>query len=413
MSSDLDEDVRVVARGLPVEDGRLAVVVKGDGRGGVLIGGKSADASQLASLIRGRVRGNRSIRLYDAQGASEGFAQALDRALGVEVIWAPGNVFGPEANGWYLDDLLMMRPEFNVTWNTTRRDDSPPGQSPSDGPLPPAASEPRDSGMSEQVLGSGVAEIPAGIMMSPSDMDEDLRAAARHLPVEDGRLAVVVKGDGRGGILIGGESANASQLAILIRRSVYGQRSIRLYACGVSEEFAQALDEASGVEVIWTRGIVWFGPETNGFASTVSGWYLDELFMLRPDFSQGAWETTRSGEWPRGQSPSDVSLPSGLPGLSPHWVHHLKLAAPEDQAAGRSGESSAAAELSELIGNANAGLDSMREQGLPVDQLMVEVQSSMGALGGHEGLRNVMAHHILSHPGDGEGTVELNRKLRE
>ncbi|WP_395474750.1 hypothetical protein [Saccharopolyspora spinosa] len=321
MSSDLDEDVRVVARGLPVEDGRLAVVVKGDGRGGVLIGGKSADASQLASLIRGRVRGNRSIRLYDAQGASEGFAQALDRALGVEVIWAPGNVFGPEANGWYLDDLLMMRPEFNVTWNTTRRDDSPPGQSPSDGPLPPAASEPRDSGMSEQVLGSGVAEIPAGIMMSPSDMDEDLRAAARHLPVEDGRLAVVVKGDGRGGILIGGESANASQLAILIRRSVYGQRSIRLYACGVSEEFAQALDEASGVEVIWTRGIVWFGPETNGFASTVSGWYLDELFMLRPDFSQGAWETTRSGEWPRGQSPSDVSLPSGLPGLSPHWVH--------------------------------------------------------------------------------------------
>ncbi len=94
-------------------------------------------------------------------------------------------------------------------------------------------------------------------------------------------------------------------------------------------------------------------------------------------------------------------------------LHHLKLAAPEDQAAGRSGESSAAAELSELIGNANAGLDSMREQGLPVDQLMVEVQSSMGALGGHEGLRNVMAHHILSHPGDGEGTVELNRKLRE
>ncbi|MGW3473749.1 hypothetical protein ACWDKQ_36135, partial [Saccharopolyspora sp. NPDC000995] len=175
--------------------------------------------------------------------------------------------------------------------------------------------------MSEQVLASGVVGIPAGIMMSPFDLGEELIAVARNLPVEDGVLAVVVKGDGRGGVLIGGESANASQLATLIRRRAYGKRAIRLYACGVSEEFAQALDEASGAEVFWTRDIVWFGPETNGFASMVSGWYLDELFMLRPDYSQGAWETTRRGEWPSGQGPSDVSLPPGLPGLSPHWVH--------------------------------------------------------------------------------------------
>ncbi|MGW3473774.1 hypothetical protein ACWDKQ_36275, partial [Saccharopolyspora sp. NPDC000995] len=175
--------------------------------------------------------------------------------------------------------------------------------------------------MSEQVLASGVVGIPAGIMMSPSDLGEELIAVARNLPVEDGVLAVVAKGDGRGGVLIGGESANAWDLASLIRGRMYGKRAIRLYACGVSEEFAQALDEASGVEVLWTRGIVWFGPETNGFASMVSGGYLDELFMLRPDYSQGAWETTRRGEWPSGQGPSDVSLPPGLPGLSPQWVH--------------------------------------------------------------------------------------------
>ncbi|WP_395474254.1 hypothetical protein [Saccharopolyspora spinosa] len=190
-----------------------------------------------------------------------------------------------------------------------------------DVPLPSAVSALRDSGVSEQAVGWDVAEIPAGIAVSPSDLGEDLRVVTRGLPVEDGVLAVVVKGDGRGGVLIGGESADAQQLAGLVRSEMGGQRSIRLYACGVSEEFAQALDEASGVEVIWTRGIVWFGPETTPFASMVGGWHLDEHSMMRPDYSQGAWETTRSGEWPRGQSPSDVSLPSGLPGLSPHWVH--------------------------------------------------------------------------------------------
>ncbi|MGW3473634.1 hypothetical protein ACWDKQ_35525, partial [Saccharopolyspora sp. NPDC000995] len=69
--------------------------------------------------------------------------------------------------------------------------------------------------------------------------------------------------------------------------------------------------------------------------------------------------------------------------------------------------------MSELIANANAGLEGMREQGLPVDELLVKVQSSMGAFGGHDGLRNVMAHHILSHPGDDAGTLAWDRKLRE
>ncbi|WP_190812992.1 WXG100-like domain-containing protein [Saccharopolyspora pogona] len=293
MSSDLDEDVRAVARVLPVEDGVLAVVVKGDGRGGVLIGGESADAQQLASLIRPGMVGRRAIRLYAGE-VSEEFAQVLDGALDAEVIWTPDMVFGPETNVF-------------GTWNTTRRDDSPPEQPPSDVP--------------EQVLGPGVAEIQAGIMVSPSDLGEELLAVASGLPVEDGVLAVVVKGDGRGGVLIGGESADAQQLAGLIRSRMGGRRAIRLYACGVSEEFAQVLDGASGVEVLWTRGIVWFGPETQPFASMVGGWYLDEHSTMRPDYSQGVWETTRRGQWPSGQGPSDVSLPPGLPGLSPNWVH--------------------------------------------------------------------------------------------
>ncbi|MEV5542341.1 protein-glutamine glutaminase family protein [Saccharopolyspora shandongensis] len=280
MSSDLDEDVRAVARGFPVEDGRLAVWLKGNGHGGVLIGGESVDAWKLASLIRARMVGKRSIRLYAGE-VSEQFARELDGALDAEVVWTPDMVFGPETNGF-------------GAWNTTR---------------------------SERVLGSGAEEIPAGIMVSPSDLDEDTRAAARGLPVEDGRLAVVVKGDGRGGVLIGGESADARQLADLIRSRMGGRRSIRLYACGISEEFARELDGALDAEAIWTRGIVWFGPATMPFASMVGGWYLDEHSKMRPNYSQGSWETTRKGEWQPGQAPADVSLPPGQTGLSPNWVH--------------------------------------------------------------------------------------------
>ncbi|QIZ37300.1 hypothetical protein [Saccharopolyspora sp. ASAGF58] len=81
--------------------------------------------------------------------------------------------------------------------------------------------------------------------------------------------------------------------------------------------------------------------------------------------------------------------------------------------AGQSGESSAAAELSALIADANAGLDSMRGQRLPVDQLIDAVKPHMEAFGGHDGLRDVMAHHMLSHPGDVKGTWEFEQKLYE
>ncbi|WP_190823632.1 WXG100-like domain-containing protein [Saccharopolyspora pogona] len=92
-------------------------------------------------------------------------------------------------------------------------------------------------------------------------------------------------------------------------------------------------------------------------------------------------------------------------------------AGPEDQA-GRSGESSAAAELSALIAKANAGLERMRRQGLPEETLpingvMAEVQERMGALVGGDGLRNVVAHHMLSHPGDAESTKEFLREFYE
>ncbi|SDZ38278.1 hypothetical protein SAMN05216215_106629, partial [Saccharopolyspora shandongensis] len=364
MSSDLDENVRAVARGFPVEDGRLAVVMKGNGHGGVLIGGESADARQLADLIRAGMGGRRSIRLYAGE-VSEQFARELDGALDAEVIWTPDMVFGPETNGF-------------GTWNTTRSEQvlgSGAAEIPARNTAvvrPPVIVELAGLvGLMEEHLAALPAdfrpdvhaqvavarqwaqlgrwtpedlhriglnleqaraaeqwlrnvrpeEIPAGIMVSPSDLDEDTRAAARGLPVEDGRLAVVVKGDGRGGVLIGGESADARQLADLIRSRMGGRRSIRLYACGVSEEFARELDGALDAEAIWTRGIVWFGPATMPFASMVGGWYLDEHSKMRPNYSQGSWETTRKGEWQPGQAPADVSLPPGQNGLSPNWVH--------------------------------------------------------------------------------------------
>ncbi|MEV0705422.1 hypothetical protein AB0I53_46970 [Saccharopolyspora sp. NPDC050389] len=364
MSTDLDKDVRAAARGLPVEDGRLAVLVKGNGRGGVLIGGESVDAWKLASLIRAGMVGKRSIRLYAGE-VSEQFARKLDEALDAEVIWTPDMVFGPETNGF-------------GTWNTTRSEQVL-GSGAEEIPARNTAAVRPDVvvalaelvGRMEENLAALPAdfvpdmrarvavarrwvqlgrwapkdlywiglnleqaraaeqylqnvrpeEIPAGIMVSPSDLDEDTRAAARGLPVEDGRLAVVVKGDGRGGVLIGGESADARQLADLIRSRMGGRRSIRLYACGVSEEFARELDGALDAEAIWTRGIVWFGPATMPFASMVGGWYLDEHSKMRPNYSQGTWETTRKGDWQPGQAPADVSLPPGQTGLSPNWVH--------------------------------------------------------------------------------------------
>ncbi|MGI8306494.1 hypothetical protein [Saccharopolyspora hattusasensis] len=85
----------------------------------------------------------------------------------------------------------------------------------------------------------------------------------------------------------------------------------------------------------------------------------------------------------------------------------------EGQVAGRSGESSEEeeADLGELIAKANAGLEGMRGQGLPVDELMLAVQERMGALLGGDGLRKVVAHHMLSKPGDVEATQKFLRKF--
>ncbi|SDZ48294.1 hypothetical protein SAMN05216215_10809, partial [Saccharopolyspora shandongensis] len=76
----------------------------------------------------------------------------------------------------------------------------------------------------------------------------------------------------------------------------------------------------------------------------------------------------------------------------------------------------AAAALSALISKANAGLERMRRQGLPEETLpingvMAAVQARMGPLVGDEGIRNVVAHHMLSNPGDVAGTKKFLREF--
>ncbi|MEV0057479.1 hypothetical protein AB0H34_44200, partial [Saccharopolyspora shandongensis] len=87
----------------------------------------------------------------------------------------------------------------------------------------------------------------------------------------------------------------------------------------------------------------------------------------------------------------------------------------DDHTVRRSGESAAAAELSVRVSNANAGLERMRQQGLRVDDAIADVQARIGDFGIYDGLRNVVAHHILSQLVDpnGESVTELLQKLDE
>ncbi len=174
-----------------------------------------------------------------------------------------------------------------------------------------------------------VEVIRAGIVSS--DVGADVRAAVRELPLRDGRFVVAVRGDGAGGVVVDGRSVDARTLAGVIRQSSNWDpdavKSVWLYACEVSEVFARALDEELGSRVRWTRGMVWFGPGTGGFASMVAGAYLDEGGRLLPVLPpNGRWESTRpDGDGQPG--PYDLRLPEDQSGLRPDWVH---LRAPVD-----------------------------------------------------------------------------------
>ncbi|MGW3473645.1 hypothetical protein ACWDKQ_35595, partial [Saccharopolyspora sp. NPDC000995] len=88
-------------------------------------------------------------------------------------------------------------------------------------------------------------------------------------------------------------------------------------------------------------------------------------------------------------------------------------------------ESAAAAELRALITNAEAGLQRMRDEGWPVyvggvdvgvDRVIADMRehvAGVGVFGSADGLRNVLAHYVVSHPGDGVGMVELEERFHE
>ncbi|MGW3473728.1 hypothetical protein ACWDKQ_36030, partial [Saccharopolyspora sp. NPDC000995] len=88
-------------------------------------------------------------------------------------------------------------------------------------------------------------------------------------------------------------------------------------------------------------------------------------------------------------------------------------------------ESAAAAELRALITNAEAGLQRMRDEGWPVyvggvnvgvDRVIADVRehvAGVGVFGSADGLRNVLAHYMVSHPGDGVGVVALEERFHE
>ncbi len=171
----------------------------------------------------------------------------------------------------------------------------------------------------------GVEVVRAGIVSS--DVGADVRAAVRELPLRDGRFVVAVRGDGAGGVVVYGGSVDARMLAGVIRQSSNWDpdavESVWLYACGVSEVFARALDEELGSGVRWTRDMVWFGPGTGGFASMVAGAYVGEGGRLLPVLPpNGRWESTRpDGDGQPEVGPYDLRLPEDQGGLRPDWVH--------------------------------------------------------------------------------------------
>ncbi len=203
----------------------------------------------------------------------------------------------------------------------------------------------------------GVEVIRAGIVAS--DVGEDVRAAVRELPLRDGRFVVVVRGDGEGGVVVDGRSVDARTLAGVIRRSSNWDPDavVWLYACGVSEGFARALDEELGSGVRWTRDMVWFGPGTGGFASMVAGAYVGDGGRLLPVLPpNGRWESTRPdvGGQPE-VGPYDLRLPEDQSGLRPDWVH---LRAPV-------GERSYGQRFDDLIEESEENVD-------PLEDLMFE-----------------------------------------
>ncbi|WP_210435373.1 hypothetical protein [Saccharopolyspora sp. ASAGF58] len=144
-----------------------------------------------------------------------------------------------------------------------------------------------------------------------------------------------------------------------------------LYACEVSEAYALALDEASGSEVRWTRYMVWFGPDTGGFASMVTDASVgDDRRLLPLSLPNGGWESTRpdAGGQPAAGPYDDLPLPEDQRGLSPDWVH---LRAPADQRAAAP-EAQAAADL------AQAHLEQgLREEMDPFEDLMRGFQADV------------------------------------
>ncbi|MFD0490246.1 hypothetical protein ACFQ0O_28060 [Saccharopolyspora spinosporotrichia] len=173
--------------------------------------------------------------------------------------------------------------------------------------------------------------IPAGMLVVTDSIGE-VHAAARNLPLEAGVYAVVVQGHGAGGVVVDGQPVSVQEFADLVRRGGWTPDTpIRLYACEISGEFAQGLDEELGVEVVWSPYRVWFGPGTGGYASVATGATVGADGRMLPDFPpSGTWKTTRpGGEQSVDQGPYAVRLPQGA-GLHSGWVH-LRMRPPDQR----------------------------------------------------------------------------------
>ncbi|WP_168588078.1 hypothetical protein [Saccharopolyspora sp. ASAGF58] len=166
-------------------------------------------------------------------------------------------------------------------------------------------------------------------------------------------------------------------------------------------------DEQASLEASLGRDEADAGSRTRGeeLQGRIARWQAVLDGLKTKDQQVRARGAERTNKWRERQQRKSRAARLGAGGPSP--------AGRSDQIAGRSEEPSAAAELSELITNANAGLDSMRQQELPVDQLIDAVKPHMESFGGHDGLRDVMAHHMLRYPGDSEETRKFERKLHK
>ncbi len=192
-------------------------------------------------------------------------------------------------------------------------------------------------GAFQSVLWQEPRAIRAGLFVRSGLSDDGLLlGAARRISSRRDRFVVVVRGDGLGGVLVDGRSADARTLADLIRRSPNWNpdagASVWLFACAVSPAFVKELKKLLNSRVLHgVDGLTWIGPGTGDFVAMVTtvvaadgvlrplepptGRLLEHLPGVDAPVEHGPYAIPLDGETPRGL---------GLP----HPVH---LRAPVDE----------------------------------------------------------------------------------